>query len=60
MVEKQHGINQSATETPEKVQSKQTGLSHDSCGITGPHRSLASRRDQTTKAFSEYSAVYMM
>lgn len=43
----QQSINQTAMRTPEKVQSKQTGLSHDSRGIVGPHRSQARRRDHS-------------
>lgn len=54
----QHSINQTATETLEKVQSKQTGLSHDSHGIAGPHRSQPSRRDQTTKSLWIFYRVH--
>lgn len=50
MVHTSTNINQTATETPEKVQSKQTVRSHDSHRITGPHRSQASWRNPTKKS----------
>lgn len=44
----QHDINQTAKETPEKVQSKQTDPSHDSRENAGPHRSRPGCTDQPT------------
>lgn len=58
IVQNRHRINQTATETQEKMQSKQTGLSHDSRGITGPHRSQPSGRDQTTKSLNILQSTF--
>lgn len=47
----QHDINQTAKETLEKVQSKQTDPSHDSREIVRPHRSRPGCADQPTGIF---------
>lgn len=58
-VQTRRGINQAAKQTLEKVQSKQTDLSHDSRGIAGPHRSQPAAEIRPL-SLSEYSAEYII